>query len=107
MSNIVINDNSNEIIIDTVSGITYNGINFKPSFDSEGLKIPMILNKINSEGTSTNMVYYQRIPKNIIVDILKEYIPEILSNICGNNIKQNSNDFDDIIALTTYGSDTK
>lgn len=101
MSYININDNNRAVNIQAVSGISYKGIKFLPSFDSEGLKIPVSASVNFGE---SYQVYYQRIPKDVLINMLKEYLPEVLSSI---GIEKRPSDIDDIISLTTYGSDTK
>lgn len=58
----------------TVNSLTFNGIEFGASWETDGLKVPMVIN--NGEG---NFPFFLRIPRDVIVKMIKD-INEQLSH---------------------------
>ena len=67
-------DKSTTVSKVTVKTLTFNGIEFEASWETGGLKVPMIIN--NGEG---NFPFFLRIPRDVIVKMIKD-INEQLSH---------------------------
>lgn len=58
----------------TVNSLTFKGVEFEASWETDGLKVPMTIN--NGEG---NFPFFLRIPRDVIVKMIKD-INEQLSH---------------------------
>ena len=77
------NQNPSEINMMTYNNVLLNNVEYPVKFDTEGLSIPIPLN----DGTNPVSVYYQKIPKDILIRMIKEYLPGILNEL---NINKNN-----------------
>ena len=67
-------DKSTTVSKVTVKSLAFNGIEFRASWETDGLKVPMAI--YNGEG---NFPFFLRIPRDVIVDMIKD-INEQLSH---------------------------
>lgn len=58
----------------TVNFLSFKGVEFRASWETDGLKVPMVIN--NGEG---NFPFFLRIPRDVIVKMIKD-INEQLSH---------------------------
>ena len=68
-------DKSTTVSKVTVKTLTFNGIEFEASWETNGLKVPMTIN--NGEGG--NFPFFLKIPRDVIVKMIKD-INEQLSH---------------------------
>lgn len=63
---------SKSIDVLTASSISFNGIEFKAIWETEGLKIPMVVN--NGDG---NKPYYLRIPRDEVAKMFADILDQL------------------------------
>ena len=56
----------------TASSISFNGVEFKAVWETEGLKIPMVVN--NGDG---NKPYYLRIPRDEVIKMFTDLLDQL------------------------------
>lgn len=65
-------DYSKSIDVITASSIGFNGVDFKAAWETEGLKIPMVVN--NGDG---NKPFYLRIPRDEVVKMFTDILDQL------------------------------
>lgn len=65
-------NHSQSIDVFTASSINFNGVEFKAVWETEGLKIPMIVN--NGDG---NRPFYLRIPRDEVIKMLTDILDQL------------------------------
>ena len=63
---------SKSIDVLTASSISFNGVEFKAVWETEGLKIPMVVN--NGDG---NKPYYLRIPRDEVIKMFTDLLDQL------------------------------
>ena len=63
---------SKSIDVFTASSISFNGVEFKAVWETEGLKIPMVVN--NGDG---NKPFYLRIPRDEVVKMFTDILDQL------------------------------
>ena len=63
---------SKSIDVFTASSISFNGVEFKAVWETEGLKIPMVVN--NGDG---NKPYYLRIPRDEVIKMFTDILDQL------------------------------
>ena len=63
---------SKSIDVFTASSISFNGVEFKAVWETEGLKIPMVVN--NGDG---NKPYYLRIPRDEVIKMFTDLLDQL------------------------------
>lgn len=63
---------SKSIDVLTASSISFNGVEFRAIWETEGLKIPMIVN--NGDG---NKPYYLRIPRDEVIKMFTDILDQL------------------------------
>ena len=63
---------SKSIDVFTASFISFNGVEFKAVWETEGLKIPMVVN--NGDG---NKPYYLRIPRDEVIKMFTDILDQL------------------------------
>lgn len=66
---------SKSIDVLTASSIGFNGVEFRAIWETEGLKIPMVVN--NGEG---NKPFYLRIPRDEVVKMFADILDQLSHN---------------------------
>ena len=64
--------NSQSIDVLTASSIIFNGFEFKAIWETEGLKIPMVVN--NGDG---NKPFYLRIPRDEVIKMFTDILDQL------------------------------
>lgn len=59
----------------TANSIVFNGVEFKAIWETEGLKVPMVIN--NGEG---NKPFYLRIPRDEVVKMVADILDQLSHN---------------------------
>lgn len=65
-------DYSKSIDVIAASSIGFNGVDFKAAWETEGLKIPMVVN--NGDG---NKPFYLRIPRDEVVKMFTDILDQL------------------------------
>ena len=68
-------DYSKSIDVIAASSISFNGVEFKAVWETEGLKIPMVVN--NGDG---NKPFYLRIPRDEVVKMFTDIFDQLSHN---------------------------
>ena len=68
----VASNHSQSIDVFTASSISFNGVEFKAVWETEGLKIPMVVN--NGDG---NKPYYLRIPRDEVIKMFTDILDQL------------------------------
>ena len=63
---------SKSIDVFTASSISFNGVEFRAVWETEGLKIPMVVN--NGDG---NKPYYLRIPRDEVIKMFTDLLDQL------------------------------
>ena len=63
---------SKSIDVFTASSISFNGVEFRAVWETEGLKIPMVVN--NGDG---NKPYYLRIPRDEVIKMFTDILDQL------------------------------
>ena len=66
---------SKSVEVFTANSIGFNGVEFKAVWETEGLKIPMVIN--NGEG---NKPFYLRIPRDEVVKMFTDILDQLSHN---------------------------
>lgn len=65
-------NHSKSIDVFTASSISFNGVEFKAVWETEGLKIPMVVN--NGDG---NKPFYLRIPRDEVIKMFTDILDQL------------------------------
>lgn len=63
---------SKSIDVLTASSISFNGVEFKAVWETEGLKIPMVVNNCNG-----NKPFYLRIPRDEVIKMFADILDQL------------------------------
>lgn len=66
---------SKSVDVFTANSIAFNGVEFRAIWETEGLKVPMVIN--NGEG---NKPFYLRIPRDEVVKMVADILDQLSHN---------------------------